>query len=274
MELMYLGTAAAEGIPAIFCDCKTCREAREKGGKNIRGRSQALIDNTLLIDFPPDSLYNSRRFNIDYNNIDYILVTHSHEDHFYPEDILHRCPPFGSGKKLNLYGNKKAYETLLSVIPKVGPNNINKCICFNIITPFFPFTILDYKITALKANHDKKENCLIYLIEKENKRILYAHDTAIPPEETLEYLKGIHLDLISMDCTVQLSENSSSHMGLKDNKKLINLLKEQNCCDNDTKYIINHFSHNKGKGLLHEQLKEISKPYGFSVAFDGKKVKL
>ena len=27
MKLTYLGTAAAEGFPAVFCNCEHCREA-------------------------------------------------------------------------------------------------------------------------------------------------------------------------------------------------------------------------------------------------------
>lgn len=33
MEIQYLGTAAAEGLPALFCDCETCRKARNIGGE-------------------------------------------------------------------------------------------------------------------------------------------------------------------------------------------------------------------------------------------------
>ena len=44
MKFHFLGTAAAEGIPALFCECAVCKEAREKGGRFIRTRSQALID--------------------------------------------------------------------------------------------------------------------------------------------------------------------------------------------------------------------------------------
>ncbi len=42
MKIKYLGTAAYEGLPAIFCECDTCNEARKRKGKNIRTRSQAL----------------------------------------------------------------------------------------------------------------------------------------------------------------------------------------------------------------------------------------
>ena len=34
MKLQYLGTAAAEGWPALFCQCESCRVSAEKGGKS------------------------------------------------------------------------------------------------------------------------------------------------------------------------------------------------------------------------------------------------
>ena len=54
MEIQYLGTAAAEGLPALFCDCETCRKARNIGGKEVRTRTQSVVDGKILIDFPPD----------------------------------------------------------------------------------------------------------------------------------------------------------------------------------------------------------------------------
>lgn len=30
MKLKYFGTAAAEGVPALFCKCDLCQEARKK----------------------------------------------------------------------------------------------------------------------------------------------------------------------------------------------------------------------------------------------------
>ena len=51
MKIQFLGTAAAEGFPAIFCNCEYCNKARELKGKNIRTRSQAIIDDKILLDF-------------------------------------------------------------------------------------------------------------------------------------------------------------------------------------------------------------------------------
>ena len=75
MKLQFLGTAAAEGIPAIFCTCETCRIARQKGGKNIRSRCQSLVDDRLLIDFGPDTYYHSMRDGIDLTYVFNVLIT-------------------------------------------------------------------------------------------------------------------------------------------------------------------------------------------------------
>ena len=64
MKLKYLGTAAAEGWPAIFCDCDNCRKAMKRGGRHIRTRSQALVDDKLLLDFPADSLMHMLAYGI------------------------------------------------------------------------------------------------------------------------------------------------------------------------------------------------------------------
>ena len=66
MKLTYLGTAAAEGWPAAFCNCDGCRAARRLGGRNIRTRSQALVDDALLLDFPCDAWLHALRQGLDF----------------------------------------------------------------------------------------------------------------------------------------------------------------------------------------------------------------
>ena len=55
MKIKYYGTAAAEGIPGLFCSCEVCEKARKSGGKNIRTRSQTVINDDLMIDFSDNS---------------------------------------------------------------------------------------------------------------------------------------------------------------------------------------------------------------------------
>src|SRR5699024_2353371 len=80
MKIHFLGTAAAEGWPGLFCRCKYCDKARELGGKNIRTRSSVIIDDTLKVDFPPDTYHHILRDNIDLATVKHLLITHSHSD--------------------------------------------------------------------------------------------------------------------------------------------------------------------------------------------------
>ena len=81
MKITFLGTAAAEAMPATFCNCKYCIEARRLGGKNIRTRSQTLIDDSLLIDLPADTYFHFIQNGIEGDKISHLLITHSHGDH-------------------------------------------------------------------------------------------------------------------------------------------------------------------------------------------------
>ena len=60
MKMTWLGTAAAEGWPALFCRCASCTESKKHGGKSIRSRSQSLVNGDLLIDFPADTYLHRR----------------------------------------------------------------------------------------------------------------------------------------------------------------------------------------------------------------------
>lgn len=54
MEYQYLGTGAAEGMPATFCACPVCLRSMQEGGKSLRTRSCTLLGGKVLIDLSPD----------------------------------------------------------------------------------------------------------------------------------------------------------------------------------------------------------------------------
>lgn len=270
MKIQYLGTAAAEGWPGLFCRCEVCRRAREAGGKNIRTRSQALIDDAILMDFPPDTYLHMLRDDLPLPEIRTLLLTHSHQDHWYPEDLAFRGEGFSHDIDgiLEIYGNEACAKRLEAILPIVGQGMMDAMRAhYNEVTAFSPFETQGYRVTPLKALHNRAENCLIYLIEKDGKSLLYANDTGLFPQETWEYLRGRKLDLVSMDCTMQQIPEGTNHMGLADNAELCRRLGEAGCTHEGTKYVITHFSHNGG--LLHEELEERARPLGFLTAYDG-----
>jgi phosphoribosyl 1,2-cyclic phosphate phosphodiesterase len=268
MEITYLGSAAAEGIPALFCRCSICEEARRLGGKNIRTRLQALIDRSILIDYSADTMMHcqAQRFNL--IDLDALVITHSHQDHWYPEDLLLRKPPYGWGIEapLPVYGNT-AVARKLAALEQVGEQSSVQPVTMIEVRAFEPFKVGCYTITALPATHDRREECFVYLVETDRARLLYAHDTGLLPQKSEEYLKGIYLNVVSMDCTMGSLKDGKNHMGLQDTQQFIQRLQAIGCIDENTQCVIAHFSHNGG--LLHHELEERTKSWNYIVAFDG-----
>ena len=75
MKLQFLGTAAAEGIPSLFCQCDVCEKARARGDREIRSRSQAIVNDCLIIDLPCDTFYHATRFGIDLSRTRNFLIS-------------------------------------------------------------------------------------------------------------------------------------------------------------------------------------------------------
>ena len=70
MKIQYLGTAAAEGIPAMFCTCELCRKTARAGSAEVRCRSSVLINDQILIDLTPDIYYQKMRWNLDLSQLE------------------------------------------------------------------------------------------------------------------------------------------------------------------------------------------------------------
>lgn len=273
MNIKYLGTAASEGFPALFCECENCKKARKLGGKNFRTRSQAIIDGKLLIDFPADTYWHLTKNNIDILNLSHCFITHIHQDHFYPEDMKYLTKGYShppADWQFNVYGSSDVEDKLGDL-----PKRTNGRLKYTHINAFEPFILGEYTITALKALHGT-ENPYIYIISDGEKTILYAHDTDIFPGETWEYLRKTkpYFDLVSLDCTEGAEESLpyKGHMCLGTNKKCRDMMNEMGLTDSKTKFILNHFSHN-GLSAAYDEFVPIAESEGFIVSFDGMEIK-
>ncbi len=273
MKIQYLGTGAAEGIPAVFCDCARCKRSKELGGRNIRTRSQALVDDTILVDFPPDTYLHYLRFNFPITKIKTCIVTHSHADHLYPADIEMRnknyCANIGKLDPLSFYGDKSVYDKINDVIKHSGleKNEVQN----NLIKVNTPFTADGYTIIPLRAAHGPESTPVVYIIEKDGKSLFYSNDTSDYPEESWEYLRKYNkpIDLISLDCTAALSHiEYIGHMSLERNIAIREKLFDAGAADEHTVFVLNHFSHN-GEGVVYDDFVNAAEKEGFVVAYDG-----
>ena len=283
MKIQFLGTAAAEGYPALFCECENCKKARERGGKNIRSRSQSLIDDTILIDFCPDTYMHFILHNIDLKEIKHCIITHGHSDHFYESEVPMRGKGFShvSTGALNFYAPKDVYKRIENIIKD---KKIEKeYIVSHLVEPYKTYDIAGYKITPLPAVHagyDVRHDDgtrefeyypVTYIIEKGETSMLYHHDSDFYAEETIEFLKKRKkpFDLVTFDCTnALLPKTYVGHLGLKEGVEYARFFKENGLATEKTKFVVNHFSHN-GTGSLYDDIKVTAEREGFIASYDG-----
>src|SRR5579871_4748336 len=107
MLLRFLGTSAGELYPSLWCRCQNCQTARAGDPKNRR-QSAALYavpndpvqtsdsfapSNGVLIDFPSEIANQAVQYGCDLPELQYLLVTHSHGDHWFPYLLRWRSRP-------------------------------------------------------------------------------------------------------------------------------------------------------------------------------------
>ena len=255
MKIKYLGTGASEGIPSVFCNCPVCQEARVKKGKHIRTRSQAIIDGKLLVDFNADSYAHSIAYDIDFSKIAHVLITHTHQDHYYPGELLNRQIGLArpSMDTLTVYGSEDIKDSAYKQWQALGKDDVlerQNRLRFCFFKPYETKKIGDYLITAIPATHTTAQP-YIYAIEKDGKSLLYFNDSGYLSQEATAFLRerAFQFDLVSYDCTwgakdAGLDDALGSHMGVPNNIIARNRFIENGNYKQNTTSVITHFSHN------------------------------
>ncbi len=276
MKFTFLGTAAAEGFPGMFCSCATCERARKAGGRNLRGRSQALVNDDLLIDFPADTCQRTLQGFLDLPHIHHCLITHSHSDHCYPAELEMRKYGFAypsDERPFVFYASEKTAQPMLAMLEYYHMDGVED-VQVKIIRPFEPFAVGNYTVTALQAVHDPTTEPLMYMISDSAKTVLYANDTDYFSEDTWAYLETHRpkLDLVSLDCTGVSIRYVGSHMNLETGVTVVERLRSLGCVSDETKLYVHHFSHNSG--LTYDELVPVAAASGFEVTYDNCVVEL
>ena len=108
MEILFLGTGAGEMWPATFCTCRRCAKARQEG--NIMPGTSALIDGQYLIDAPNGLGLNLALLRVRPRFPFHVFITHSHQDHLSPSELLSSMN--GHGHRILLYMNRTTRSLL------------------------------------------------------------------------------------------------------------------------------------------------------------------
>ncbi len=278
MKIQYLGTAAAEGVPALFCNCAYCRAlrgriARGEGGREVRSRAQILLDGELSIEFPPDSFYHMARFGVDLSAVRYALITHSHMDHLCAHDLVLRGYKYAhemTAPHLTLFGNREVLDVVEECTRREMKGEVANNLTLRAVGAFEEIAFDDWKAYTMPARHSSREP-LLYLIERGGKRVLHLTDTGLLPEESFAFLGALNrrVDVVTLDCTFLFEEASAAarHMGIAENIAVRSRLLSMGVADERTKFVITHFSHNSAPS--DEAVRRAEREYGFIAAYDG-----
>ena len=213
LKVRFLGTGAADW------------NGRDERGE-LRRLASALLDDRVLIDFTPT----------DEDMIpagihpEVIFYTHSHGDHYNPAAALKlgvKRVYLGSSwiERARSDFDKASSESGLPV-PEIVP-----------LSPGDKASAFGLTFTALPANHatgDRKEQTMMYLVEKKDVRVLYATDTGgipaiaariagIDPHE-----KGNPITGIIMEATMGIDGDEDfrifTHSSVKTVERIVHML--------------------------------------------------
>ncbi|MCD6120693.1 MAG: hypothetical protein J7K04_02500 [Spirochaetales bacterium] len=273
MKILFLGTGSAEGYPSPFCSCSNCKEARSEGGKSLRLRSSLMIDNDLMVDFGPDLLEFTHRYDIHLPLLKTLLITHSHYDHLYLENLNYLIPETGTilseSPKITIVCNETVKHMIDSKF-KIFANSFP----WQIITAhvFKTIFINNIKITAIPAVHTfDEERALLYIIAKGNTSILIAFDTGMWGEKVWRFISDYNFNSVIIDETMGF-KNYRGHLNIKEVIQIKKAMTDKKIIEDNCLFIVTHISHNQNP--VHSRLEKIFSPESIIVAYDGLEINI
>ncbi len=286
MEPLFLGTGAAEALPAMFCRCPCCERARERGGRELRTRSALRLDARHQIDFGPDSHQQALANRIDFLELEHLLVTHSHDDHFDLFQLMTRgCAVPESPRPVDIHIQREGARWAIELLAhKIGSRR-----SLDAMLDTYRFAPLDYfqefragelEVAALRANHagfGPGERGLNYLVRLPGGRsLLYAVDTGWYEEETWEYLSGRRADIVVIEATfggrTDRGEFPDEHLDALSAMRALERMAAMGFIDGSSSVYATHINHKHELG--HEGLQAAFDrgPVKVTVAWDGLRI--
>ena len=289
--MRFFGTGAADVIPSPFCDCPICRDARIRP-EHRRLRSAFLLDDRNLIDCGPDISASAMLAGADLSNVRNIFITHTHEDHFCPSNAgVLRMSAVRRNMPADVYMSEAAYESCVTALGRLGKDYAwtdamrgvsEEIVRLHTVRTGERFFTDGYSVLAVPTTHRVSETeCAVnYLFERDGRKLLYACDTGLYPEESKELLRGTGADILIMDATWgslspadRPSINLRSHLNAETFAKQLGDFLEAGIIREDTKVYATHINHfNRFYPEQYQEWFDRHTPFDVKVASDGMEI--
>lgn len=287
MYFQFLGTSAGEQFPAFWCSCPTCSKARSLGGKNIRSNSCAFLSPDCMLDFGAEVFQQARKFDVPILDAQYLFVTHAHADHFYKQNLLWRWmkpdqkmppdkkntygPRFSDLKMLHVYGSADVYNALK---PHLGENGEERYrMTLHEVQYGVEGQAGDIHYLPLEANHKGHEcQAVNYILQRNNRTILYALDTGWFFDHTYELIKQFRYDLVIIEGTFGYGIDSAVHFNLDKLERALSMFQRDGLLKDSAQFCTSHIGPHFAP--IHDEYAPVLAEKGITLAFDGMKVEL
>lgn len=262
MQISLLGTGAADGWPNPFCTCASCTGQRARG--IIRSPTCALIDATVLLDLPAETIARSGAAGADLNGVRHVLVTHAHPDHLAPGVLLWRHWALGpEAASLTVAGPDQVCEEVdrwFGGDPRVRVRAVQ---------PGDTLELGAHRVRAVAGAHEVPT--LLYDVTgPDGVGVLYATDTGPLPEQTHRLLTGRAFDLVLLDLTFGgRTDHGTGHHDLSTFAHTLAALRTSGAVTPTTRVVAVHLGHHNP---VEDELRATLAAWGAEPGVDGQTI--
>ena len=244
MEMLFLGTGAGETWPAPFCMCRRCSAARRQG--DLMLGASVLVDRKYLFDAPNGLAANMALLGITPRFPFHVFITHSHQDHFSPGELVstvndprHRLTLYMSRTTRSLLNHYMRFNRFFDL-------KRHRNMRIRIVKPFQPFRIEKrVRLIPILASHDNTHNeePLNYILKLPGRTILYACDTGWYSDRTWAEVLKHRFDAVVLECTFLATQtDGKTHLDYAHFLRFIDVLRNENCLADGAQITATHFN--------------------------------
>ncbi len=252
----------------------------------LRTRSSLRIGAHHQVDLSPDHYRQTLAAGTDMYDVEHLLVTHTHEDHFVLAGLTDKnMSRQTNGRPVHVYLSEPGrdfVERMIGGFPySAGETRwIRENLVIVGLEHFREYTVGGLAVQTVKGNHAARgvdEQSINYLVGlPDGKSLLYACDTGYYREDTWEYLSGKRVDVLVLECTfagrTDRGEFPEGHLDLASWLKMLERMAGIGFVDDRTAVYATHF--NPHQGLSHFEIQDRLRrsPWRATAAHDGLRV--